>query len=156
MQLDIGKAHDSEMNFVRSSWKQSALDAPHNDPYKSTGMVGAHFTRYNRDVQRAIDSNPLVLVAREPTDPRFIYGWLAVGLYGNELAILYAYTKYKFRRLGIMRELRDRVLDLAPEDAQLVYCARSVRDPVFERWGFDYRSLNDVLGVTSDEQGAER
>jgi hypothetical protein len=150
--LDISPMTASERAYVANSWKMSALDAPLNAPLKETGMVGKHFDRYNAEVQRVLDSGATVLVAREATDPSFIYGWMAVGLVGGQLALYYCNTKFHYRRVGVCRALRDRVLDLVPQDEPLeyVYTARSVRDPVFERWGFEYRDLDDVL--ISDEQ----
>lgn len=156
VRIEIGRALPSEMGLVFNSWKQSALDAPHNDPVKASGMIGEFFTRYNRIVQHALDTQPLVLVAREATDPDFAYGWMAAGVYGGELAILYCYTKYKFRRLGIARDLKDQIVELAPDNARPVYCARSAHDHIFEGWGFQFRELEDVIGKASNEQRVRR
>jgi hypothetical protein len=151
--IEISAAQPNELGLVYSSWKMSALDAPHNDPLKSTGMVGQHFTRYNRDVQRVMQTQPLILVAREQSDPSFAYGWICAGLYDGDLAILYVYTKYKFRRLGIARDLRDAVLSRSPDNVRPVYCAKSAHDEVFEDWGFTFRELDDVLGTSERRAG---
>jgi hypothetical protein len=152
VQVEIGRATAQENGFVANSWKMSALDAPQNDTLKSTGMVGKHFTRYNEQVRRVMATEPLILVARERADPSFAYGWICAGVYGDELALIYVYTKYKFRRLGIARDLKDAVLSLAPDDVRPVYCSKSSHDEVFEDWGFTFRDVDDVIGNVSERR----
>lgn len=146
VRVEISEALPTEVAFILSSWKHSALDAPQNSPYKGSGMVRSLFTKYNADVRDVFDTKPLLLVAREQTDPSFLYGWICAGVYGDELAIIYMYTKYKFRRLEIASSLKDAVLDRAPDDLAPVYCHRSVHDRMFERWGFEFQPLHDVIG----------
>lgn len=153
VRVEIGPVRPDELPLIHSSWKHSALDAPQNDQHKVSGTVGAYFTKYNRDVRAILATDPLILVAREATDPSFAYGWICAGVYGDELAIFYVYTKYKFRRLEIARTLKDAVLERAADDLVPVYCAKSVHDRMFERWGFEYRELHDVIG-TSEERRA--
>lgn len=143
--LVIDEAHEGDLKFVWSSWKHSAADAPKNHKLVQAGRVGEHFTRYNERVERVMDSPALILVAREPTDPQFIYGWIAAHV-TPDVALLYQYTKGKYRRLGVARSLKDAVLREAPESARRFYCDSTIHDAMFESWGFTFRHVDDVLG----------
>lgn len=139
---------DDETGVVTCSWKRSAWRLPVNRHFHKQGRYGKgrFYTQYNQLVQRILDSGALVLVAREQGDPTYVYGWMTTGLVGDVFAIYYAFVKEPFRELGVMRALRDRVAELVPDDARLVYCEHSPYDSVFERWDFEFRGVDDVLG----------
>lgn len=146
MRLSIGPARPDETAFIAASWKQSAADTPINAALIDAGGKGDFFRRYNADVQLVLESEPLLLVARDADDPSFAYGWLAAKQTPERFALAYVYTKHHFRRMGVMRELLSRALADAPDGAQLVHCERSRFDRVFQRWGFEYAPLRAVLG----------
>lgn len=166
--LLISEAHEGDLPFAFSAWKNSSLDAPKNREKRDSGRVGEHFTQYNRDVHRIMATPAAkLLIAREPSDPDFIYGWIAFATYydptltlprvrraradrSNAVAILYTYCKSKFRRMGVARELKDAALQLAPEHAQRFFCESTVHDGVFERWGFVFKPFEDVYDLCAN------
>lgn len=100
---------------------------------------------YDDVIEDVLATDPVVLVARNRDEPSFLYGFLIALLAGNTLALHYTYTKRRYRRCGAMSALLSRVLELVPDGAGLVYCTRSSRDEVFERFGFEFCDLRDVL-----------
>lgn len=139
---------DDETGLVTCSWKRSAWRLPVNRHFHAQGRYGKgrYYTAANALVQRILDSGALVLMAREESDPGYVYGWIATGLVGDVHAIYYAFTKEHFRELGVMHALKDRVLEIVPGDLRRVYCERSPFDAVFRRWGFTYVPVDEVLG----------
>jgi hypothetical protein len=167
---ELGESKDDdedEKSFIYNSWKESALDAIEKELCKRVAELVPDESKFadrkvvrellkpltndvlwhlNDLVERVQNSGALLLVAREETEPAFIYGWLAATVRGDLMGIAYCYTKAKFRRLGTMTALLLRVLQMVPDEARLVYCARSARDDVFERYGFSHMRLSEMLG----------
>lgn len=143
--LYIGEAREGDERLVWSSWKMSALDNPKNHALYAD-RPGEHFTKYNRLVHEVMAQDGAhVLMAREPTDPTFLYGWIAFVTRSSTFALTYAYTKYKFRRLNIASALKDAALCYATEGADRIYCADTDHNATFERWGFAYRPIDELL-----------
>jgi hypothetical protein len=167
VKIEIGPAQAGEIAFVHNSWKESALDLIEKELCKRVAELVPDDSKFadrkvvrellkplknevlwhlNGLVQRVLESGAMVLVAREETDPGFIYGWLAAAVKDDRLGIAYCYTKEKYRRLGTLTALLQRVLQLVPDDAKLVYCSHSARDKMFEAYGFSHMTLSEMLG----------
>lgn len=149
--LTISEATEDDLRFVFSSWKHSALDQPKNHARRADGRVGEHFSEYNKLVHRVMGlPTSHLLIAREPEDASFIYGWIAYASTPKVTGLLYTYVKSKFRRLGVASELKDAMLKLtkAPKSARY-FCDDTVHDATFCRWGFAYRPLDVVLDMCS-------
>jgi GNAT superfamily N-acetyltransferase len=156
VRIDIGPARPDELGFVLATWKDSAIDAPHNGPVIADRGVGYVYGRLNVEVDTALSEGALVLVAREATDPTFIYGWIAGRIQDDLVALYYLYTRHKFRRQGVARALRDEALRYVPDDARLVQCIQRPREEdalTMLRLGASKKARRRALSVAwKDEQ----
>ncbi len=156
--LLISAATPDDMRFVFNSWKMSALDAPKNRDKRYAGRTGEHFTHYNKSVEQVLAMDGAhVLVAREPEDPTFIYGWIAFVLLPKRTTLIaYQYVKSKFRRLGVASQLKDEMAKMEPVKPRRYFCESTVSDATYERWGFELAPLEEVLKLCEPRKRARK
>jgi len=163
--LDIGPAREDEMSRIQADWKDSSVSAvveplreklrellPDDRWIADEKVFGKlchtlYERKMNPEVDAVLATRPMLLVAREPSDPSFLYGWIACGHVQDKLAVYFAYTKRRYRELGVMTALLLRVLELVP-DAELVYCAHGPRDSFFQKMGFVHVPLKEVVDLS--------
>ena len=141
--VEIGPMHPDEEAFIASSWKQSAKDAPVNA--HAAADVGSFYREYNARVHLTLAAPSIVLVARDKRDHSFAYGWIALLPAKTVCGLAYVYVKNKYRRLGVMKALRDAALSAVSDELPLVYCQKSRFDGTFEHWGMSFMPLREVL-----------
>lgn len=98
LEIRIRSVKDDDIPFLKSGWKKSWHEA------------NAHNKRFpmhvwNHDMEGRIDSalkRATVLVACDPEDEDYLFGFAAVGEDGS---CLYVYVKLRFRQAGVARRL---------------------------------------------------
>lgn len=85
---------DGDRNFVISSWLRSYADQQH-------GMSRPCFFRLYEPLVVSLVDTGIVMVAGLADVPGAILGWLAAG----DSAVHYVYTKPRWRRLGVAKQL---------------------------------------------------
>lgn len=165
----IGPAVESERSFVAHSWKESLVSAltgdlkrrlqyylPHSRQAAQRSaenlfptVRGLAFEQLDHDIARLLRGNSTVLVARDPNDAAFVFGWLCAGYESeNVFAVYYSYTRKHFRRLGVLTALLRRLLELVPSDKpelECVYVLHSNHDALFEQMGFTYQPMQGAV-----------
>lgn len=130
--VEIGPMLPTDRNFVLSSLKLSQQAQQTDVPR------GRAFDRLNRDADRLFARPGVrVLVARSPSNPDFVFGYVVYEVTPQALVVDFAYTKSDYRRLGIARDLLAAVLAEAPDLDTLVTSYQGGRfGELIERYGF--------------------
>lgn len=136
LRVEVGPAVPAELPFVLSSWKKSFRHAPQNAPLPNS----VFFDRINPEIN-ALASRCDVLVARDESDPLFLYGFLAYEVKKDAFAAHYVYTRHGFRRQGVAKALLAEALDRAGDVGDLFYTAHTRFDRQVEAFGLRYTNL---------------
>lgn len=139
--ITIGLATDQEMPFVLDTWARSFRKAPRN-----RRMPTKAFHAWNRPRMQKALRNAHVLVARDPDNQTFIYGWIAVEFRADQAGDLfvthYCYVRQPFQRQGVATRLLTRAIQtIADPECEPVYTHQSVKfvDEYMQRCGFSCR-----------------
>lgn len=107
--IDIIRATQNDVHLIRDSWLKS---------YRSSVWVSGipseiYYPVHGNKVD-ALLSQSQVLIARYQKDPDQVYGWIAGRQYLEHLIVHYCYVKSTFRKLGIGRQLLNKLIHYAP------------------------------------------
>lgn len=104
MELHFRKIETDDTSLIYSAWLKSYRGLP----YGRTMTTSIFFDGHKKVVEGILDVSE-VLLAVNPEDHAEVYGFIC---YNNDM-LHYAYTKYKYRKLGIATSLMNKVGGIA-------------------------------------------
>lgn len=140
---------DDDVAFVLSTWAESFRHAPACKPMPTTAFHRWHRPRMLEILAR----KPLVVVARDSTNPGFIYGYGVFERLGPTLVAHWVYTKRNWRRDGIASRILAHALERIGQGAtDIVMTHRTYIEPHAASLGFRFVKLESLY---ADAQRAE-
>jgi GNAT superfamily N-acetyltransferase len=140
MELQIGPMRASEVGFVCKAWKFGLKDSPTN--HQLPGRV--FFARANAEVDEIL-AGATVLVARDPENADFAYGFVAFETTPDTLILHWVYVRDGFRRQKVALQLLSAAAEHTDEFCDRIYTPKTRFDAVAERMGF--RHLNAFKAI---------
>lgn len=104
--LLVRRASKPDLRFITSSWLKSNRDAP-----MVQGIPNTVYYHYHHKILEELIPRSLVLVACDPEDTGYIYGWACAEVVDTALVVHYVYVRYDWRRKGVAKAMMDVLMD---------------------------------------------